>query len=480
MKGKTVCFVLRVVAAAIFLWADCPIVKAMDRSGRAIPLCGVVEGFYGNPWARQGRLDMLDFLGSQGMNMYIYAPKDDPYHREKWREPYPLSKMAIFQEYIRKAKENKVEFVFAISPGLDLHFAGDQGEADQEALLNKMNALYKLGVRQFAIFFDDISHKDGISQASLLNEVNSRFIHQHVDVKPLVTVPTEYFTEDMVQNGMVKPYTKDFAKTLAKDILVLYTGPGVVCEGISGKDIKLVEKIYDRPVGVWWNYPVSDYLPAKLALGPIHGLSGSAGSQMAALLFNPMEHAFLSRIALATGAYYARSPQKYKEEKAWEATLKKQYGDLYPDMKIFADHSQRMDNSWAHTGRLDAGKMRGHMNELWRAVSLKQESQNQRVTLGDDFKVMNRAAHNLEMLLPDNVKKESQAQLELMSSLAQGGREAVYMIRSVEKKQPALAEYFYKKLVQTKTTLPPQEKVALSEKTATAFLTEATDWYEKQ
>lgn len=147
---------LSVVAVATFLWAACPIVKAMDSSGRAIPLFGVVEGFYGKPWSRQNRLDMLDFMGSQGMNMCIYAPKDDPYHREKWREPYPSSAMLIFQEYIQRARQNKVELVYALAPGLNVHFNGDAGKADREALLNKMNALYKLGVRQFVIFFDKV------------------------------------------------------------------------------------------------------------------------------------------------------------------------------------------------------------------------------------------------------------------------------------------------------------------------------------
>jgi len=48
---------------------------------------GVIEGFYGPPWSHQDRLDMIRFMGRVGMNMYFYGPKDDPFHREKWREP---------------------------------------------------------------------------------------------------------------------------------------------------------------------------------------------------------------------------------------------------------------------------------------------------------------------------------------------------------------------------------------------------------
>lgn len=54
----------------------------------AIPMRGIVEGFYGTPWSHADRLEMLHFSKEKKFNAYIYAPKDDPYHRAKWREPY--------------------------------------------------------------------------------------------------------------------------------------------------------------------------------------------------------------------------------------------------------------------------------------------------------------------------------------------------------------------------------------------------------
>ena len=47
-----------------------------------IPLRGVVEGFYGTPWTFQDRADIIDFCRRNNLNSYVYAPKDDPYHRE--------------------------------------------------------------------------------------------------------------------------------------------------------------------------------------------------------------------------------------------------------------------------------------------------------------------------------------------------------------------------------------------------------------
>jgi hyaluronoglucosaminidase len=57
-----------------------PSVALRDRP--AMRVRGVVEGFYGEPWTHRARLRQLDFYGAHKMNTYVYAPKDDPYHRE--------------------------------------------------------------------------------------------------------------------------------------------------------------------------------------------------------------------------------------------------------------------------------------------------------------------------------------------------------------------------------------------------------------
>ena len=58
------------------------------------------------------------------------------------------------EKLVQIADENKVDFVFAISPGNTIDL---ESESDFEALVSKCETMYKLGVRHFAIFFDDIS-----------------------------------------------------------------------------------------------------------------------------------------------------------------------------------------------------------------------------------------------------------------------------------------------------------------------------------
>ena len=450
-----------------------------DASG-AIPVRGIVEGFYGTPWTQKDRLSTLEFMHEHNLNLYIYAPKDDPYHREKWREPYPAKEMQRLQELIQTARQNNVEFVFAISPGLDMRFEGADGEADLTALITKFNSLYRAGVRQFAIFFDDIRNKDAQQQANVLNEVNRSFIHKRADVKPLFTVPTEYFSLDMMTKKGIKKYTKDFSSRLDKDILVMYAGEGVVCEGISLDNIASVEKIYGRKMAIWWNYPVSDYMKGKLALGPITGMGAGASDHMAAFVMNPMEHAVLSRITLATGADFASQPASYNEDASWKHALEEQYGALSEDMQVFADHSQRMNNDWAHTGRADAPAVRAHMDALWSALHAGHDSLQEREALQKDFARMETAAVNLQNNLPEEKLAECRPQLALLRQLADADQTVLYLVQSEQEGQKHTADVLSHRLAHELQALPSSEKACLSENTSAAFLQEGLDWYQQQ
>ena len=84
------------------------------------PACaqrGVIEGFYGNPWSDADRKSQFEFYGKNKMNIYVYGPKDDPYHRTKWRENYPSDKAAIIRGLVEAAKKNHVSFVWSIHTG---------------------------------------------------------------------------------------------------------------------------------------------------------------------------------------------------------------------------------------------------------------------------------------------------------------------------------------------------------------------------
>ncbi len=424
-------------------------------SAPAIPLRGVVEGFYGTPWSQADRLSMLQFCHEHKLNAYIYAPKDDAYHRAKWREMYPADKMADLQALIDESKKQQVKFIFAISPGLDIHFSGQEAEQDKQAMLKKLTAMYDMGVRDFAIFFDDIKNKDGKGQAEFLNWVNANFIAQHKDINPLIAVPTEYFRQDMESEGQIKEYTKEFSTTLDKDILVLYTGEKVVPDGLRDVDYARANKLYGRQLGIWWNYPVSDYLEAKLALGPVEKLP--ALSEIPAIFYNPMKHAELSKISLATGAEYALNPGKYNAEKAWHKAIKAQYGSLAADMEAFADQSQHMVVSWAVIGPEDGAALRRQMDAYW------QDSNNGEKLMADLSK-LDQSIVKLQAELPQNILKECQPQLKQLRRIVRADMLGIQVLAGKQAKTD-----FIKAAAEVKAH---DKEAKISETAARAFMDE--------
>lgn len=405
-----------------------------------IPLRGIVEGFYGVTWTAENRADLMSFCRRHNLNAYIYAPKDDPYHREKWRTPYPSEKVAELKNLVTLANQNGVRFIFAISPGLDLNYTGSKGDEDFKYLLRKIDAMYQIGVRHFAIFLDDLKdangnhHEDGKKQAEFLNKLQKKLGERYKDVENLITVPTEYYRHDMVNgHGKVKSYTADFAAKLNKKIIVLYTGDGVVCDGISDEEFRAANKIYGRNLGIWWNYPVNDYnvtdngnRNAKLALGAIEKLPTA---NVQAIFFNPMSQYQLSKIALATGADYANSPEIYDAETSWNKTIEAQYGRVADAMKIFAIHSRHMENSWAKCGPEDAPKFEAAAKLAISYARAGRNIPNDAELLKMIDEMENAADTLLENLSPQYLA-ECKPQLEQFKRIAQADRLAVQSLKN--------------------------------------------------
>ncbi|MDZ4994411.1 O-GlcNAcase NagJ [Clostridium perfringens] len=434
---------------------------------------GIVEGFYGTPWTQEDRLDQIKFYGANKLNTYIYAPKDDPYHREKWREPYPESEMARMQELIDTAYENKVDFVFGISPGIDIRFDGEAGEEDFQHLLNKAESLYDMGVRSFAIYWDDIADKSAAKHAQVLNRFNEEFVKAKGDVKPLITVPTEYDTGAMVSNGQPRNYTRIFSETIHDDIEVMWTGPGVVTNEIPLSDAELISGIYNRDMAVWWNYPVTDYFKGKLALGPMHGLDKGLNQYVDFFTVNPMEHAELSKISIHTAADYSWNMDNYDYDTAWNRAIEMLYGDLAEDMKVFANHSTRMDNkSWARSGREDAPELREKMDTLWDKLSSKEDATTLIEELYGEFARIEEACNNLKANLPQVALEECSSQLDELINLAQGDKASLDMI--VAQVNGDMEAYeSAKEIAQDKLNKALSSFAVISEKVAQSFIQEA-------
>lgn len=294
---------------------------------------GVVEGFYGTPWSHEARMRQLEFYGKNKMNTYIYGPKDDPYHSSpNWRKPYPEKEAAQIHELIEQATRHEVNFVWAIHPGKDIKWT----ETDRDALIQKFETMYQLGVRSFAVFFDDISGDgtDPVRQAELLNYIDNNFIQQKHDVSPLVMCPTEYNKSwSNVEGG----YLTTLGEKLNPSIHVMWTGDRVIA-CIDKPTLDWINPLIRRKAYIWWNFPVNDYVRDHLLLGPVYGNAKDIKDDMSGFVSNPMEHAESSKISLYSVADYTWNLETYDSIRSWKHAIK----DLLPQkaayLETFATH----------------------------------------------------------------------------------------------------------------------------------------------
>ncbi|UOQ92587.1 beta-N-acetylglucosaminidase domain-containing protein [Halobacillus shinanisalinarum] len=308
---------------------------------------GSIEGFYGPPWSHEDRLSQLEFYSENKMNAYIYAPKDDPYHREKWREPYPEEELNQLRELVDKAKANHVEFTFSLSPGNTVCYSGDK---DFDQLMSKMQTVWDLGVRSYAIFLDDISYNlhceqdkqkfgddpnpTAAAQAYLLNRFNEEFIQTHEGAERLITVPTDYAGNDTTT------YRERFADLVNEDIVVMWTGPAVVPEEITAEGAKKVSEIFKHDLLIWDNYPVNDFDRNRLFLGPLVKRDAELTENgVIGLTANPMNEAEASKIPLYTIADYTWNPYEYNPENSWLRSIESFGGEAAEALKTFAENS---------------------------------------------------------------------------------------------------------------------------------------------
>ncbi|MEU4231607.1 beta-N-acetylglucosaminidase domain-containing protein [Nonomuraea sp. NPDC026600] len=298
----------------------------------SMPLRGTIEGFYGAPWTHAERLDQMDFYGDVKANTYIYAPKDDPYHRDKWRDPYPAAKLAELGELVARADANHVRFTFALSPGVSICYSD---QADRDILKRKLQALYDLGARAFSIPLDDISYTRwncaadetaygtagrtaaAKAQVDLLNDLQRDFIAGHDGAQRLQMVPTEY--GDLTDTT----YKQTIRASLDPAIEVMWTGTDTVPPEITNAQAEKAAELFGRKVFVWDNYPVNDYgnTSGRLLLAPYDKREGGLAAHLSGIVANPMNQPYASKVAVFGAADFTWNDRAYDAGKSWPRAM---------------------------------------------------------------------------------------------------------------------------------------------------------------
>lgn len=266
---------------------------------------GVIEGFYGRPWTWDERIELGRWCADRGMTHYVYAPKDDPLHRERWREPYPDETLAAFARF---ADEGGVGLAFAVSPGLTIDYGSDR---DRATLLAKLRQVVDLGADIVCLALDDIPVRAG------LGEEHARLTVEVAEALPdteLVLVPTEY-----TGTSRRTPYLDALGRGLPPEIHVAWTGPTVVTDRLTVADAEArTDALRGHPPFVWDNYPVNDTVMAdRLFLGPLRGREAGLAEVCSGWTANPMVQPRSSKLPLASVAAFLRGEDP---EAVWNET----------------------------------------------------------------------------------------------------------------------------------------------------------------
>ena len=408
----------------------------------AVRFRGVVEGFYGTPWSHEARLRQLEFYGQNKMNTYIYGPKDDPYHRTPhWREPYPEQEARQIAELATKAKENAVDFVWAIHPGQDIKW----NTLDRDLLLAKFEKMYRLGVRSFAVFFDDISGEgtDPSKQADLLNYVDEHFVKAKGDVTPLIMCPTIY---NRAWERHLPDYLSVLGEELNPSIQIMWTGNSVVSD-ITVEGVEWVNARINRQAYIWWNFPVTDYVRDHLLLGRIYGLETAAGTRIAGFTTNPMEHPEASKIAIYSIADYAWNPQQFNSVASWKRAVCTLLPGDADALQVFADHNSDLGANGHGYRREESVEIQPVAERFWADCRNGEYARADYEALYDEYAKMVEAADRLAMNEEDSLLvAEITPWLYQFSIVGKSGMAALEMAKALKEKDEALFMRKYRHL----------------------------------
>lgn len=309
------------------------------RAPSPFAIRGVLEGFYGNPWTHDQRLEMLRFIASRGMNTFVYTPKDDPLVRRAWRSPYEGPQLRRLAELVNVSRACGVDFVFCLSPGLSMRYSD---ESDLEALTSKLASVEALGVRAFGLLFDDIppelQHPEDRQAFETLADahvaVANRVAERLGSRARVVVCPTTYWGTGREE------YLAILGSGLEPGIDVFWTGPAICSPTLDVGDAAVFEKTARRPATYWDNYPVNDVaMSFELHIGPYRGRDPHLFRHAFGVVANGMELHEASKIPFATIADYLAAPEAYDPEQSWRRAIRDVAGEAdHEAFALFADN----------------------------------------------------------------------------------------------------------------------------------------------
>jgi hyaluronoglucosaminidase len=286
---------------------------------------GYIEGYYGRMLSWKDRSLILETMRTLSLNAYLYAPKEDPYHRNEWRTFYPRQWIAAFSSFVKNGYRAGVSVIPGIAPGLSYDYCS---AADYATLFGKCAGLAETGARILCLLMDDIPARLPAACEKAfpsLGAAHGKLLCQLLtDLKKMFPgiglwfCPTIYADELIKQDRTASNYLSDLAKTMPPSVIVLWTGPQVISREISASSIQQASKFFGRNVCIWDNLYANDYCPRRLFIGSYKNRSVDALETARGILLNPtgLVNTDLFLLSLLSGF-----ANKIGPEKAWKQAV---------------------------------------------------------------------------------------------------------------------------------------------------------------
>ena len=286
---------------------------------------GYIEGYYGKMLSWDERLFLCDCLAHLSLNTYLYAPKEDPWHRRQWKIPYPQHWIDSFRRFVQHAVKKNLNVVPALSPGLSFDY---MSAADYATMLEKFYVFIESGATTVALLMDDIPDSlpaKSIKAFSSLGQAHGKLLSRlqsdlrkhsrHLSLWFCPTIYTDQFAGDGIDKSK---YCDDLASSIPSDINVLWTGPAVISEKLDKKSLSSVSRMFNGNILLWDNMYANDYCPHRLFTGPYLGRSNDVLMATRGILLNPTGMPHTDSFLLALLAAFTK---KIPANQAWKKTM---------------------------------------------------------------------------------------------------------------------------------------------------------------
>lgn len=301
---------------------------------------GFIEGYYGIPWTNEDRMELMKFGGDIKMTSYIFAPKDDPYHKQKWREEYPAEELEKLKEMVKVGNDTKCRFVWTAHPFMG-GFDRNNADAEIETLIKKFEHLYTdAGVRQFGILGDDVGNLPRSIVVDMMKRVG-QWAKEKGDVYDIVFCPGGY--NDAWQGDYSE--LNDYDEGFPENVHIFWTGQAV-CQPIEQVTLNNFRNKHSEHHGqrraplFWLNWPVNDINHSRMIMGEGSKMlkTDINVEDLAGAVTNPMQESEPSKVAIFQLADYSWNVKGFDAKKTWADSFKYIDVDASEELHTLAKH----------------------------------------------------------------------------------------------------------------------------------------------